>query len=132
MDVTVQASREGNHVSLVLTGPFDLAHATAVEWEVENAQASLGGCSSVDIDLTQLNRIDGTGAVLLARFLDRLEAGGSSTSVLEGSNPKAARLISLYRKRRVDSPTPQVSFRRSARTCRRACSSVAQQGIGSA
>lgn len=111
MNVTVQAYREGNHASLVLSGPFDLAHATAIEWEVENAQAGLGGCSSVDIDLTQLNRIDGAGAVLLARLLDRLEAGGSRASVLESPNPKAARLISLYRKCRVDGPTPQATFR---------------------
>ena len=32
-------------------------------------------------------------------------------SVLEGSNPKAARVISLYRKSRVSAPTPQASFR---------------------
>ena len=111
MNVSVQAYRDGNHANLVLTGPFDLAHATAIESEVENAQAGLGGCSSVDIDLTQLNRIDGAGAVLLARLLDRLESGGSRASVLEGPNPKAARLISLYRKCRVDGPTPQATFR---------------------
>jgi phospholipid/cholesterol/gamma-HCH transport system permease protein len=70
--------------------------------------------------LTQLNHIDGAGAhidgagaVLLARLLDRLEAGGSRASVLEGQNPKAARLISLYRKCRVDEPAPQASFRSS-------------------
>lgn len=111
MDVTVQAHREGNHATLVVTGPFDLAHATAVELEVQNAQASLGGCSSVDVDLTQLNRIDGAGAVLLARLLDRLEAGGSRACVLEGRETKAARLISLYRKCRVDAPTTQARFR---------------------
>src|SRR5215470_17493270 len=106
MNVTVQAHREGNHGSLVLTGPFDLAHATSVEWGVQNAQAGLHGCSSVDIDLTQLNRIDGVGAVVLARLFDRLEAGGGHPRVLEGNNPKAARLISLYRERRRDGPTP--------------------------
>lgn len=111
MSVTVQAYREGNHASLVLAGPFDLAHATAVEREVENAQARVGGCSSVDLDLSQLNRIDGAGAVLLARLLDRLEAGGSRASVLQGPNPQVERLISLYRRCRVDGPTPQASFR---------------------
>ena len=109
MNVIVQVYREGSHASLVLAGPFDLAHATAVEWEVENAQARLGGCSSVDIDLTQLHRIDGAGAVLLARLLDRLEAGGNRAFVREGPNSRAARLISLYRKCRVDGPTPQAS-----------------------
>ena len=111
MNVTVQARREGNQASLALAGPFDLSHATAVEREVEHAEASLSGCSSVDLDLTQLGRIDGAGAVLLARFLDRLEAAGSRASVLEGPNPKAARLISLYRRCRVDGPTPQSSVR---------------------
>ena len=111
MNVTVQAYREGNHANLVLTGPFDLAHATAVKWEVENARATLGGCSLVDLDLTRINRMDGAGAVLLARLLDRLESDGTRASVLEASNPKAARLISLYRKCRADGPTPQARFR---------------------
>jgi hypothetical protein len=42
---------------------------------VENAEALLAGCGSVDVDLAQLERIDGAGSVLLARFLDRLPAG---------------------------------------------------------
>lgn len=103
--------RQVNHASLVIAGPFDLAHATVLESQVESAQAELGGCSSVDIDLAQLNCIDGAGAVLLARFLDRLEASGSSTSVLQGSNPKAAQLISLYRQCQADVPTPQAGPR---------------------
>jgi len=111
MNVTVQPYREGSHASLVLAGPFDLAHAIAVEREVENAQTSIGGCSSVEIDLSQISRIDGAGAVLLARLLDRLEAGGNRAAVLDGPNPEAARLISLYRKRRVESPPPQASIR---------------------
>jgi len=41
---------------------------------VSDAEASLNGCRSVDVDLAQLDRIYGAGAVLLARFLDRLEA----------------------------------------------------------
>ena len=77
MNVTVQAYRMGNHASLALTGPSNLAHATAVEREVENAQSNLDGCSSVDIDKSQLDRIDGAGAILLARLLYRLEPGGS-------------------------------------------------------
>ena len=111
MNVTIQAYREGDHACLVPAGPFDLAHATAVERELESVQARIDGCPSVDVDLTQLNRIDGAGAVLLARLLDRLQADGSRASVLEGPNPKAARLISLYRKHRGECPTHQASFR---------------------
>lgn len=97
MNVTVQARREGDHASLVLTGPFDLQHAMAVEQEVESAEASLRGCRSIDIALAGLERIDGAGAVLLARLLDRLDTDGRHASVIAGSNAEAARLIALYR-----------------------------------
>jgi ABC-type transporter Mla MlaB component len=86
MNVTVQAQREGNHASLVLTGTFDLAHAIAGARALESAEENLHGCSSVDVDLTQLDRIDGAGAVLLARLLDRLEADGRRANVVKGHN----------------------------------------------
>jgi phospholipid/cholesterol/gamma-HCH transport system permease protein len=95
MNVTVQTRREGDHASLVLTGPFDLRHAMAVAREVESAEAGLGECRSIDIDLGGLNRIDGAGAVLLARLLDRLDTDGRHASLIEGSNAEAARLIAL-------------------------------------
>jgi phospholipid/cholesterol/gamma-HCH transport system permease protein len=105
MNVTVRARREGDHASLLLTGPFDLSHATAVAREVEGAEASLGGCGSIDVDLAGLDRIDGAGAVLLARLLDRLNANGRRASVIEGSNGEAERLIALYREHRTELPT---------------------------
>jgi phospholipid/cholesterol/gamma-HCH transport system permease protein len=107
MSVALRADREGGHATLVPIGSFDLAHATAVTLAVKNAEAGLSGCSSIDVDLAQIDRIDGTGAVLLARLLDRLDADGSRASVIEGHNPKAARLIGLYRARRAILPTPQ-------------------------
>ena len=97
MSVALRTDREGGHATLVPTGSFDLAHATEVTQAVSNAEASLNGCRSVDVDLTQLDRIDGAGAVLLARLLDRLEADGRQTSVVQGDNDEAARLIALYR-----------------------------------
>ena len=100
MNVTVQAHREGDHAGLVLTGPFDLDHVVAVERALESAEASLRGCCSVDIDLKQLDRIDGTGAVLLTRLLDRLAADGGHPRLVEGQNRQAIRLIELYRERR--------------------------------
>jgi phospholipid/cholesterol/gamma-HCH transport system permease protein len=55
----------------------------------------------------QLDRIDGTGAVLLARLLDRLNADGNHARVIEGSNREAAHLIALYGGHRADHPASQ-------------------------
>lgn len=107
MSVAVRADRKGDHAGLVPTGTFDLAHATAVRQAVETAEAHLSGCRSVDVDLAQLDRIDGSGAVLLARLLDRLDAGGCRASIVEGQNVQAARLITLYRERREIPPALQ-------------------------
>jgi phospholipid/cholesterol/gamma-HCH transport system permease protein len=107
MNVTAQARREGDHASLVLTGPFDLPHTAAVVRAVENAEAGLRGCRSIDIDLVGLDRIDGAGAVLLARLLDRLDADGRHASIIEGPNGEAARLIALYRERGANLPAPR-------------------------
>jgi phospholipid/cholesterol/gamma-HCH transport system permease protein len=85
-------------------GPFDLAHAASVVRAVEVAEPRLDGCRSIDVDLGDLDRIDGTGAVLLARLLDRLDADGRRTHVVEDRNPEAARLIALYRGRGADRP----------------------------
>jgi len=70
MNVVVRADRNGDHAYLAPAGPFDLAHAAAVAQAVESARPHLAGCRSVDVDLSCLDRIDGTGAVLLARWLD--------------------------------------------------------------
>src|SRR6516164_11788043 len=65
------------------------------------------GCGSVDVDLAQIDRIDGAGAVLLARLLDRLDTDGRQATVIEGSNGEAARLIACYRERRTNLPVPR-------------------------
>jgi phospholipid/cholesterol/gamma-HCH transport system permease protein len=108
MSVAIRANREGNHARLVPTGSFDLAHAMAAARAVENSEASLRGCVSVDVDLAQLDRIDGAGAVLLARLFDRLDTGGRHARVIEGPNREAARLIARYRACRRDLPAPQI------------------------
>jgi phospholipid/cholesterol/gamma-HCH transport system permease protein len=107
MEVTVQAYREGDHASLVPSGPFDLAHAATAAQTIESVEASLDGCCSVAVDLAHIDRIDGAGAVLLARLLDRLDADGRHASVVESSNHEAARLIALYRERRSNREMPQ-------------------------
>jgi phospholipid/cholesterol/gamma-HCH transport system permease protein len=106
MSVAIRADVEGDHARLVPTGPFDLAHATTAAQAVENAESLLTGCGSVDVDLAQLDRIDGAGAVLLAWLLDRLDAAGRHAHVIEDRNDEAAHLIARYRERREHVPAP--------------------------
>src|SRR6187455_2520204 len=101
MSVAIRAEADGERTSLVLAGTFDLAHAGAVVRAVEQAERDLTASGDVDLHLSALERIDGSGAVLLARLIDRLEARGLRTHLVEDSNPHAARLITLYRERRV-------------------------------
>ena len=115
MSVAVGADRDGDRGRLVPSGPFDLAHAAAVARVVEHPPPDLEGCRSIDVDLGHLDRIDGAGAVLLAGFLDRLDAGGARTRVVEDRNAEAARLIALYRGRRDERPAPTTP-RRNALT----------------
>jgi phospholipid/cholesterol/gamma-HCH transport system permease protein len=107
MSTVVRAYREGDNASLVPTGSFDLPNATAVVRELQSVEDRLSGCQSVNIDLAQLDRIDGTGAILLAGFLDRLDAGKCHPHIVEGHNPDAARLIGLYRDHRSESQVSQ-------------------------
>ena len=105
MSAVIRSDLEGDHARLTPSGSFDLAHTMAAAKEVENAETRLGGCVSVAVDLAQLDRIDGAGAVLLARLFDRLDKNGRHPHVVEGSNDEAASLIAGYRERRMDVPT---------------------------
>ena len=106
MNIAVRTEREGDSLRLVPVGAFDVAHAPAVAQAVAQVPPDLEGCRSIDLDLTQLDRIDGAGAVLLARFLDRLDVDGDRTRIVADRNPEAARLITLYRQKRVESAPP--------------------------
>ena len=86
--VGVRVDRDGDRGRLVPSGPFDLAHASAVARVVEHPPPGLEGCRSIEVDLGHLDRIDGTGAVLLAGLLDRLDAAGCRTQVGKDSTPK--------------------------------------------
>ena len=108
MTVAIQADRDGSYARLVPMGSFDLAHTIAAARAVEDTEPLLAKCSSVDVDLTQLDRVDGAGAALLARLLDRLDTHGRHPNLIEGANHEAARLIARYRERRVSVPTPDV------------------------
>ena len=107
MDVALRTERDGDHGSLRPAGPFDLSHATAAMKAVEDAESRLQGCRDVDVDLAEIGHIDGTGAVLLARLLDRLDSDGPHVHLVEGHNPEAARLIALYRSHRTLGPPRQ-------------------------
>ena len=81
VNVDVRVERKLDHATIVLSGPFDLPHSTEVVHAVQKAEPHLDGCHSADISLGQVNRIDGTGAVLLARLLERLATNGCRTEV---------------------------------------------------
>jgi phospholipid/cholesterol/gamma-HCH transport system permease protein len=100
MNVAIRAAPVGGRVRLSPAGPFDLANAAAVAQAVEQAERGLNGSREVELDLSALGAVDGAGAVLLARLVDRLEADGRHIRVIDGDNPHAASLITLYRERR--------------------------------
>ena len=104
MDVVVRADRDGDRARLTPVGQFNLPHAVTAAQAIANVERSVAGCRLVELDLQNVGDIDGTGAVQLASLLDRVEATGPSTQVLDEHNPKAARLIALYRRRRSASP----------------------------
>jgi len=105
VNVDVRVERKLDHATIVLSGPFDLQHSTEVVHTVQNAEPLLDGCHSADVSLAQVNRIDGTGAVLLTRLLERIAAKGCRTDVATSDNPEAARLLSLYHRPKTDQPS---------------------------
>jgi phospholipid/cholesterol/gamma-HCH transport system permease protein len=94
--------RQLDHATIVVSGLFDLAHATEVAKAIQSAEAHLDGCHLADINVAQINRIDGSGAVMLARLLDRLSAKGCRTDVAADGNPETAQVLALYRQHRTD------------------------------
>jgi phospholipid/cholesterol/gamma-HCH transport system permease protein len=104
--VDIRTHADGDRTRLVPAGSFDLSHAASVAQVVDGAFPGLETGRPIDVDLARVERIDGAGAVLLARLIDRLDASGHRTRVLEGSNAEAAQLIALYRARHVDPPAP--------------------------
>ena len=87
MSVAIRAEADGERTRLVPAGTFDLAHAGAVVRAVEQAERDLIASGDVDLHLSALERIDGSGAVLLARLMNRLEARGLRTRLIEDETP---------------------------------------------
>ncbi len=118
MSVAIRAEADGERTRLVPAGTFDLAHAGAVVRAVEQAERDLIASGDVDFHLFALERIDGSGAVLLARLMNRLEARGLRTRLIDDQNHHAFRLIALYRERPAGAqpqPTRTIEPARSAR-----------------
>src|SRR6185295_19897638 len=109
--VDIRADTDGDRARLAPGGSFDLAHAASVALAIERMPPSLERCRSIDVDLANLNHFDGAGAVLLAQLIDRLEANGHRTRIVEHTNPEAARLIDLYRGRLVNPHTAEARAR---------------------
>jgi phospholipid/cholesterol/gamma-HCH transport system permease protein len=104
--VAIRTHADGDRTRLVPAGSFDLSHAASLAQVLDGAFTAVEAGRPIDVDLADIERIDGAGAVLLARLVDRLDASGHRTRVLEGSNPEAAQLIALYRARHIDPPAP--------------------------
>ena len=123
MSVSVHAQGEGGRGRVTPAGAFDLAHAPAVARALNEAEPRLEGCRTVDVDLGQIGRLDGTGAALIARFLDQLAASGRAPRLAEDNNPEAARrlrcIARLERASRRPTPGRQVCSRASGRLARR-------------
>jgi phospholipid/cholesterol/gamma-HCH transport system permease protein len=102
--IEVRTDADGDRARLTPDGPFDLNHAVPAARALDRVPTDFEGRASVDIDLAHVERIDGAGAVLLARLADRLDASGLRTRILERSNPEAAQLIALYRVGHVAGP----------------------------
>src|SRR5690242_18736884 len=116
MSLAIRAEADGDRTRLIPAGTFDLAHAPAAMRAVEQAERDLIASGDVDFHLSAVEHIDGSGAVLLARLMDRLEARGLRTRLIEDHNPYAVRLITLYRERRAEArPQPARRMRRLAR-----------------
>ena len=107
MSVVIRAHREGHQARVLLGGALTLVNAMAVERALADAEPTLRGCSRVELDLTDVAGVDGSGAVLLARLLDRLEAEGCRTAFVEPDSTEGSRQVALYRARRTARPAAQ-------------------------
>ena len=104
MEVAIRADRQGDHGYLVPSGAFDLLHATAVARSLDTVRSQFETCRSVELDLAHLDHIDGTGAALLARLLDRLDAGGLPNACCGRSQPGSSAPDRTVSRTRSESP----------------------------
>jgi phospholipid/cholesterol/gamma-HCH transport system permease protein len=94
----------GDRARIISSGSFDLTNVTSVARALSDVETDLPVCRDLELDLAAVDRLDGAGAVTLARFLDRVGDRGISTRIEAARNPETARLITLYRERRTELP----------------------------
>jgi anti-sigma B factor antagonist len=89
----VTAARRGDELVFSLRGELDLAYATTVEGELQEALAD-GACGCVIVDMTELEFIDSSGIAVLVRAL---KSDGSDTKLrfLESRFPGVTRVLQL-------------------------------------
>jgi phospholipid/cholesterol/gamma-HCH transport system permease protein len=104
--VEIRTDASGDRIRLLPAGSFVLSHGAAVAQVVDGVITSVQAGRPIDVDLARVERIDGAGAVLLARLIDRLDASGHRPRILADSNPGAAQLIALYRTGHDERPEP--------------------------
>ena len=114
-DIEIRTRREGDTVCVSPVGRFDLARAATVAGAIAKTESTLEGCRALELDLASVHGIDGAGAVLIARLLDRQEAAGRTIHVDGERHAGAARLIALYRERRSGEPLRVLPLGRLAR-----------------
>jgi phospholipid/cholesterol/gamma-HCH transport system permease protein len=100
----VRVTRDGDRARVHAAGALTLANAMAMAEALADAEPTLRGCRVVELDLGSAVDVDGAGAVLLARLLDRLEATGCGTGLVGGAR-EAERQVALYRERHVARPS---------------------------
>jgi phospholipid/cholesterol/gamma-HCH transport system permease protein len=97
MSDVIRATREGDHTRLIVAGRIELANLTRIERAIADAAPILEAARAVDVRLDDIEYLDGSGAVLIARLLDRLETSGRTIEIAAERSPKAGHLIALYR-----------------------------------
>ena len=100
MTVEIRIERHAAVGRAEAIGAFDLGHANAIERALEDAEARLASCEAVEVDLVGLQCVDGSGAALLARFVERLDTGGRRARLVADRHPEAERLIAVYLRNR--------------------------------
>lgn len=117
MSAAIHATREGDRARLIVAGRIELSYLTAIGRALADAAPVLEAAPTVDVNLDGVENLDGSGAVMLARLLDRLEASGVGFEIASARNPDASRPIALYRSCHTGLASPRCSAAVSAGSC---------------
>lgn len=102
LEVRTSRTTDGAHVNVL--GLLDLASAPQFARALSDAERGLAGVSHAVVDLTAVDRLHASGAVLLTGLVDRLEQAGTTVTIATGDQLAAPRLIALHRRHSVDAP----------------------------